>query len=362
VFLALRGSIKARFAGQKRLLKTGILCHKEQIAVMETQLKFGLLLPHFGEHASVAACLDGARRAAAYGFDSVWVRDHLIFEPHGIEGRDNTHIEGLLLLAAVASVSKRLWLGTAMAISHRHPIHLAQLFAGLSVISAGRVIMGLGIGGFPHEFAAAGRPTGLSERAELARINADVCRRLWAGERLSVENRYFDFSNVLLEPKPVKPLPIWCGGVTPAACRRAVEYGDGWMPARITLATFSRLVLYIRELCENAARPMITTAVMPFTSVGKTREAALRQIDVAALIAEAKKYPTWVKPPGGVFSTLDDIRGYLLAGTPEDIVRETRAYEAAGAEHIVYDLRFRYADWLEQVELLGSEVLPALRS
>jgi alkanesulfonate monooxygenase SsuD/methylene tetrahydromethanopterin reductase-like flavin-dependent oxidoreductase (luciferase family) len=327
---------------------------------MGGKLNTGLLLPHFGEHASVAACLEGARRAEAHGFDSVWVRDHLVFEPHGIEGRDNTHIEGLLLLAAMASVTKTLSLGTAMAISHRHPIHLAQLFSGLSAVSSGRVIMGLGIGGFPHEFAAVGRPTGLAERAELARVNADICRRLWAGERVLVKNRYFEFSDITLRPAPMKPLPIWCGGVTPAACRRAVEYGDGWMPARITLATFSRLVAYIRDLCEKAARPMITTAVMPFTSVGKTREAALRQIDVSALIGEAQKYPTWVKPPGGVFSMLDDIRGYLLAGTAEDIVRESRAYRDAGADHIVYDLRFRYADWLAQVDLLGAEVLPAL--
>ncbi|HEX2227935.1 MAG TPA: LLM class flavin-dependent oxidoreductase, partial [Candidatus Binatia bacterium] len=80
-----------------------------------------------------------------------------------------------------------------------------------------------------------------------------------------------------------------------------------------------------------------------------------------ALIAEAGKYPTWVKPPGGVFSTLDDIRGYILAGTPADIVRESRTYEESGADHIVYDLRFRYADWREQIDLLGNEVLPELK-
>ena len=61
-----------------------------------------------------------------------------------------------------------------------------------------------------------------------------------------------------------------------------------------------------------------------------------------------------------MFAKLDDIRGLILAGTPADIVRESRAYEEAGADHIVYDLRFRYADWREQVDLLGQEVLPAL--
>jgi probable F420-dependent oxidoreductase len=328
---------------------------------MPTKLNFGLLLPHFGAYASAARCLDGASRAEAYGFDSVWVRDHLVFEPHGIEGSDHTHIEAMLVLSAIASVTRRILLGTSMAICHRHPIHLAQLFAGLSEISRGRVIMGVGVGGFPHEFAAAGYPTGLNERAELVRANVEICRRLWSGERVSFKNNYFDFVDVALKPAPVRPIPIWIGGVTPAACRRAVEYGDGWMPARITLATFAKLVEYTRELCESAGKPMISAAVMPFASVAKDREAALSKIDTDALIAEARKYPTWVKPASGTFSTLDDIRGYILAGTPADIVRETRAYEAAGADHIVYDLRFRYADWLEQIDLLGKEVLPVLR-
>ena len=329
---------------------------------MATQLKFGLLLPHFGAYASLEKCLEGARRAEAYGFDSVWVRDHLVFEPHGIEGTDRTHIEGLLVLAAVASVTKRLILGTSMVICHRHPIHLAQLFAGLSVISNGRVVMGMGIGGFPHEFIAAGRPSALAERAKLATINAAICRRLWAGKKVSYTDDIFDFKDIELKPVPVRLIPIWVGGVTPAACRRAAEYGDGWMPARITLATFEKCVAYLRELCQNAGRPMITTAVMPFTSIGKSRAAALSAVDVDALIAEAEKYPTWVKPASGRFSTLEDIRGFLLAGTSEDVIDATRAFARAGADHVVYDLRFRYADWQLQIDILGKEILPVLRA
>ena len=329
---------------------------------MATELKFGLLLPHFGEHASIEKCLIGAAKAEAYGFDSVWVRDHLVFEPHGIEGNDNTHIEGLLVLAAVASVTQRLTLGTSMVICHRQPIHLAQLFAGLSVISGGRLIMGMGLGGFPHEFAAAGRASTLADRARLVKVNAAICRRLWAGEKVSSSDDIFAFKDVELKPIPVRPIPIWCGGGTPASCRRAAEYGDGWMPARITLATFRKCVTYLRELCQNAGRPMITAAVMPFTSIGKSKAAVLNALNVHSLIAEAEKYPTWVKPASGRFSTLEDIEGFLLAGTPEDIVRATRAYEQAGADHIVYDLRFRYADWHEQIAILGEEVLPVLRA
>src|SRR5215813_1642576 len=108
---------------------------------MTANLKFGLVLPHFGQHASTKKCLEGSIQAEAYGFDSVWVRDHLVFTPYAMEGTDNTHIEGLLILSAVAAVTRKLTLGTAMTICHRNPIHLAQCFAALSRIADGRVIM-----------------------------------------------------------------------------------------------------------------------------------------------------------------------------------------------------------------------------
>ena len=102
---------------------------------MASKLKFGLLLPHFGAHMSVADCREGARRAEAYGFDSVWVRDHLVFKPHAGEGGDPSHLECLMLLASLAPATTQLQFGTAMAICHRHPIHLAQSCAALSEIS-----------------------------------------------------------------------------------------------------------------------------------------------------------------------------------------------------------------------------------
>lgn len=327
---------------------------------MGTNLKFGLVLPHFGRHASVEKCIAGSIKAEAYGFHSVWVRDHLAFTPHGMEGSDNTHIEGLLVLSAVASATKKLTAGTAMAICHRHPIHLAQSFAALSNISNGRVIMGMGLGGFPDEFTVAGLPSALPERAHLARTNAALCRRLWAGEKVSYKDNYYNFKDVELKPAPVNPIPIWCGGSTPAACRRAVEFGEGWLPARITLATFRKRVAYLREPSQKAGCPMVTVGVIPLTSIARDKEAALGQVNVKGLINVANRNVTWVKPAAGSFSTLDDIRGLILAGTPQDIVQEARAYQAAGADLVVFDLRFRFTDWYQQIDLLGKEVLPAL--
>jgi alkanesulfonate monooxygenase SsuD/methylene tetrahydromethanopterin reductase-like flavin-dependent oxidoreductase (luciferase family) len=325
-------------------------------------LKFGLVLPHFGQHASVEKCREGAIKAEAYGFDSVWVRDHLVFTPYDMEGSDNTHIEGLLVLSNVAAVTKKLSMGTAMTICHRNPIHLAQCFAGLSRIANGRVIMGMGLGGFPHEFAAAGLPTAAAERAYLMRINAELCRRFWAGEKVSYQDRYYNFRDVELKPTPSSTIPIWCGGSTPAACRRVVEFGDGWLPARITLATFAKRMEYLREISKGAKRSMMPAGVMPLTSIAKYRETALRHVNVSSLITEANKNSTWIKPASGVFSTVDDIRGLILAGTSKDIVQDARAYQADGADLIVFDLRFRSPDWYQQIDWLGNEVLPPLRA
>lgn len=325
---------------------------------MKTPLKFGLLLPHFGAFASIDKCLQGARRAEAYGFDSLWARDHLVFKPHEIEGRDKTHIESLILLSAIASVTKRVSLGTAMAICHRHPIHLAQCFAGLSAISNGRVILGMGLGGFAHEFAAAGRPTALPERASLAQANVVICRRLWNGETVSFADNSFRFEKVTLKPTPKQPIPIWIGGGTAAACRRAAHYGDGWLPARVTLVTFSKRIEYLRELCRAAARPMIETAVMPLTTIARDSSTALRGIDLKTIVEESQRFTSWVINDG---DNGDRSRGLILSGTPADIISECRAYQAAGANQIVFDLRLRFSEWDEQLDLLGKEVLPAFR-
>jgi len=323
------------------------------------QPKLGLLLPHFGEHASAAQCLEVSSRAEIYGFHSVWARDHLVFKPHRIEGQNNNHLEGMLLLASVASATEKIRLGTAMTICHRHPIHLAQLGASLSAIAGGRLVLGIGLGGFAHEFAAAGWPTSLADRAELVKANIEVCRRLWNGETVSYLGPCFDFEQVTLKPTPIKEIPIWIGGGTAAACRRAAAVGDGWMPARVTLATFTSRISYLRDLCSAMGRSMITTAVMPLTSLGRTVESALTGIDVKAVVDESQRFTPWIKSPADSFSESDGSRGLLLAGTPADIIRDTRALADAGADHVVYDLRLRFADWREQLELLGKEVLPA---
>jgi hypothetical protein len=109
---------------------------------------------------------------------------------------------------------------------------------------------------------------------------------------------------------------------------------------------------------------MVTTGAIPITSIDKNRDVALSKVNVKGLINEgnAPSKKTWVKPASGTFSKVEDIEGLLMAGTPADIARDTKRYEEAGLNHIVFDLRFRYADWYQQIDLLGQEVLPAVRA
>lgn len=85
-------------------------------------MKFGLLLPHFGEHASREQLVGRAKTIEEMGFDSVWVRDHLVFSPHGMESDDPTFFEPLLTLAAVGAVTERIRLGTAVLIIRAGPV------------------------------------------------------------------------------------------------------------------------------------------------------------------------------------------------------------------------------------------------
>lgn len=320
---------------------------------------YGLLLPHFGAHASVAAIIDGARLAERLGFDSLWVRDHIVFHPHGMEGTDRTHLDPLIVLSAVAAVTERISLGTGSLIPHRHPIHLAGALASLSYLARRTVIAGFGLGSFDHEFDAIG--LGDAERDALLEEQIAILRRLWTGESTSHEGRYYRFSDVDIHPGPAAPIPIWYCGNSAAAARRAAEYCDGFMPGRITLRTMDKRMRRMRRLATEAGRPIPTGAAIPLTSPGRTSAEAIRKVPLDALLADANRHGRWEPPTSGRFERYEDLEGALMAGTPEHIAEGAERYHAIGVEHVVFDLRFRFDEWLECVALIGEEVLPLLR-
>ena len=106
----------------------------------ENGMTYGVLVPHFGEAATPKRIIEGAVLAEDIGLDAVWVRDHLLWTPHGMEGTDPTFVEPLTALAAIASRTSKVYLGTAVLIPLRWPLKLAQDLASLSYLAGGRVI------------------------------------------------------------------------------------------------------------------------------------------------------------------------------------------------------------------------------
>jgi alkanesulfonate monooxygenase SsuD/methylene tetrahydromethanopterin reductase-like flavin-dependent oxidoreductase (luciferase family) len=323
-------------------------------------LRYGLLLPHFGPFASPRFLLRAADEAERYGFDSLWVRDHILFEPHWMEGEDRTFIEPFVAMTAVAGVTEKIALGTSALIPHRHPIYAAQLAASLSFLAGeNRVIIGFGAGNFDFEFRAI--ELDHPYRPEVTREHALIMQKLWTEERVDWKSDLYRFENANVTPRPRTQIPIWYCGNTPASVRRAVEFCQGWAPGRITLNTLARRTRQLRQQAALAGVEVPTVSAHPITSIGRNRQDALQKVNLAGMLDEANHFKFWVKPPSGRFETVADLEGALLAGGAAEIIESTRQLQAAGLEHLVYDLRFNFHEWDECIRVLGEEVLPALR-
>ena len=118
-----------------------------------------------------------------------------------------------------------------MVVPHRNPIHAAKTIATIDVLSNGRVTIGCGAGWMEEEFLAIGTEP-FRERGKVTDEYISIFKELWTAENPTFEGKYNSFSDVKFEPKPVqKPHPpLWIGGESPAAKRRAVRLGDGWFP------------------------------------------------------------------------------------------------------------------------------------
>ena len=324
----------------------------------EHRYQYGVLLPHFGKYASRARLVAGSRQIERYGFDSVWVRDHLVFHPHALEDPDRTHLDPIVVLSAIAGATERLKLGTATLIPHRHPIELALVLASMEYIAgAGRIIAGCGLGTFQHEFDAIGM--GGLDRKELFPEYVEVIRLLWTGEEVSYEGKFYQFHDVDIHPIPASPtsIPIWYGGTQVAAVRRAVRYCEGWLPGRMPRSDFRRLRGRMEQFAEEYKRPVPTVGLVPFVSPGKTVEGAMKYFDLEGMMAEMERKKL-ARPDPDDIATWD---GHIMAGPPDVLVEEVRKWQDAGVQHLVFDLRARFEDWDEVLGVIGEEVLPQLR-
>jgi probable F420-dependent oxidoreductase len=190
---------------------------------------FGVILPNFGRGSSPARIRAAAEAAEELGFHSVWVTEHIVVGPEGVNPYGRVY-EPLVTLGWVAGWTEHIGLGTSIVLVPLHnPFHLAKAAATLQEVSGGRFTLGVGMGWHREEFEFMGLPfEGRGRRADEA---IRIMRALWRGEP-SFEGHYWSYRNATAEPHPSPQPEIWVGGSSERAIRRARELGDAWHPSR----------------------------------------------------------------------------------------------------------------------------------
>ncbi len=330
----------------------------------QKQQRYGVLLPHFGENATRENIVESAKIAERYGFDSLWVRDHITYIAHPWESQDLTFLDPFVVMGAVFGCTERIQVGTAALIPHRSPILSALLLASLDRIGGpNRIIAGWSVGAYDHEFNAVGM--GGWDRREVIGEHIEVIKKLWTGAKISHHGKYYNFDDIEVHPNPAPgSVQIWYAGTSPASVRRAVEFCDGYGTTVLPVRDFKARMKRMAKLAAEAGKPVPIAGVSAWVSPGKTVEEGARKVGIdrylkeAAHAVEAKKY---TPNASGKFETVADLEGTVLCGPADLIVEGIRKYQEAGAEHFVFDMRNRFNEWKELLQVVGEEILPILK-
>jgi alkanesulfonate monooxygenase SsuD/methylene tetrahydromethanopterin reductase-like flavin-dependent oxidoreductase (luciferase family) len=185
-------------------------------------MRFGLEVIPFGEFSNPRTVVEVAQVAEAAGWEGIWVWDHLVFPwPVG---------DPWVTLSAVATATSRLKLVTGVAPLPRYRPHLlARMLTALDVLSEGRVIFGTGLG-IPSDYSPFGEPVDARVRAAMVDEGLSLLAQFWSGAEVSHHGQFYAAEWVRLLPEPVQRprIPIWIGGDSKAALRRAAQW-DGWI-------------------------------------------------------------------------------------------------------------------------------------
>lgn len=199
-------------------------------------MRFSVGLPvdhvdHLDELVTGPAIAEMAAAAEAAGFDAVYVTDHPAADQRWLDGGGHHALEPLVGLAFAAAATTTVKLQTHVYIpAYRNPFLAAKGVATLDALSGGRVLLGVAAGYLRPEFGALG--VDFDERNELLDECIEVMRRVWTEDEVAFDGRHFTARAVTMRPRPANPPgpPIWIGGNSNRAMRRAVGLGDAWVP------------------------------------------------------------------------------------------------------------------------------------
>ena len=240
-------------------------------------MQFGFNLPNSGALADPAIMSRIAREGEALGYDYLTVTDHVVLPdmaepgyPYSESGAfystDSAHRHEMLTLAAyLGAITNRLRLVLAvLVVPHRPAVLAAKMLSTIDVLSGGRLTVGIGAGWLKAEFDAV-VTTPFAERGAVTDEYVAAFRQLWTEKKPRIDGKYVHHEGLLLEPKPVqKPHPpIVVGGAFPYSARRAIRYGDGWMPQVTPTATtpLTELIPRFRQMAAEAGRDPASLAI-----------------------------------------------------------------------------------------------------
>jgi probable F420-dependent oxidoreductase len=208
-------------------------------------MQVGIHLPQYGGAAAAATITEAAQLAESLGFAGVWVSDH-VARPTAQDYPSPYLSDPLLTLTWAAAATERIGLGTSVLVVPQHnALWLANALASLDALSGGRLTVGAGVGWSAAEFAALGQP--FTNRGRRMDEIIDVLRACWGDDPVNFEGEFVHIDDFRVQPKPAHPIPLWLGGTTEAAFRRAVTKGDGFHAMSTEPADLPPIVARIRR-------------------------------------------------------------------------------------------------------------------
>ena len=271
--------------------------------------------------------------------DSMWFSDRL--------SSPITVLEPMTAMAAVAARTRRLKFGPSVLIApFRSPVLAARQLAMLDYLSGGRALPAVGIGvEQEREFRAAGVP--FKERGRRTDEAIQIMRRCWSESEVTYEGEFWTLDRITVLPQPVQqPLPLWIGGNSEAAMRRAGRLGDGWIPSFITPAQFR---VGVEKTCAFAAEARRT---VPGDHFGALVNFWLDDDPARARTAAAPFIPR-----GRVDEAT--LAACTAFGPPEALAERLEQYVAGGASKFIVRPMGPPERMLDQLERLAAAVIPA---
>jgi len=298
---------------------------------LQVQAKSKTFVEDWEADAGADALRQMVQRADANGFFYVAVCDHIaVTKPMDAHMR-TTWYDTVATLGWIAALTTNVRvMSHVYVLSYRHPLHTAKSFMTLDELSGGRAILGVGAGHLQGEFELLGLD--YDARGKVTDAAIDVIRAAFTDEYPDVETPYWGhLHDAGLAPRPrQRPLPIWVGGSSKAALRRAAERGDGWLPQGTPRTDMPAQIAFLLEHRKRTVgdEPIDLGTITEFLYVGA---------------------PGW------------DVGEQTLSGSPESLAERLNEFGAMGVSHLQIRFRNRSLDeLLDQMDAFGRDVAPHL--